>query len=236
MPLMVYGALYVLMVYGIYNQAGPVCAGILIFVPLAGLFYNFVVLPREEHNRKQEAILEQTRLRIECDRSDALTLYRNNHRCQICGGTNNVVAVDGKTFVKSTSSNSQRITVCEDCQVDRVSPRDFELLVGKGFTKMGYEVIHKGGPMDGGIDLLCTKPGVVAIVQCKHYHGSVGISAIRDFYGTVVHSGATKGYFVTTGSFTLTARNWIKGKPIQLVGKAQLAQVLIGDPRVEAYS
>jgi len=226
--------LYLFMVKGFFDQGNSVC-GILLFAPpLYFIYAYFVELPNlqklseEEKIRKEKERIQKERdLVNELERLDYSTLIKNGFMCSICGGGNNVIVVDSSTFVKSKERNSKRIVVCAECQIDKVSPRNFEMLVGNAFARKGYDVVHKGGTGDGGIDLICTKGEEFIVVQCKHYKGTVGISAIRDFYGTVLHSKATKGYFVTTGFFPSSSHQWVMGKPIELVAKNQLANLLV---------
>jgi restriction endonuclease Mrr len=48
---------------------------------------------------------------------------------------------------------------------------------------------------------------------------------VRDFYGALVHDGeAVRGYIVTTTFFSRAAREWTKGKPIDLVDGKKLVE------------
>lgn len=98
-----------------------------------------------------------------------------------------------------------------------LSPSDFERMVGRLFESMGYDVTATKQTGDQGVDLRLTREGEVAIAQCKRYSGTVGQPAIRDFYGTMQHEKVVRGYFVTTGVFSLAASTWAQGKAIVLV-------------------
>ena len=112
--------------------------------------------------------------------------------------------------------------------LDAISPSRFEGLVGEIFQSMGYYVQHTGGTSDEGIDLICKRESVneKIIVQCKRYQGNVGVSTVRDLYGAITHSKATKGYIVTTSDFTKPAVDFAKGKPIELINRIRLSQLL----------
>lgn len=105
-----------------------------------------------------------------------------------------------------------------------IHPHDFEKLVGELFTNMGYLVNHVGGISDGGVDLVCEKDGDKSIIQCKRYKGSVGVGIIRDFYGTLINSGVTSGFLITSGNFTKEAERWARYKPIKLIDKRTLSR------------
>ncbi len=98
-----------------------------------------------------------------------------------------------------------------------LDPEEFERLVGTVFESLGYEVRLTKRSGDEGIDLELFKGTERSIAQCKRYRGTVGQPDIRDFYGVLVHENAVRGYFVTTGNFSLAASTWAQGKPIALV-------------------
>lgn len=106
--------------------------------------------------------------------------------------------------------------------LNAMTPREFEAFVGKLFRWMGYNVSVTGASSDEGVDLFLEKEGRKAIVQCKKHEGSIGQPVVRDFYGTMVHNKANQGFIVTTGTFSLPAQTWAKGKQIHLVDGAEL--------------
>ena len=64
------------------------------------------------------------------------------------------------------------------------------------------------------------------IIQAKRYTNVVGVSAVRDLYGTLLNEGAMKGILVTTSYYGNDAYNFAEGKPIQLINGAQLLGLL----------
>ena len=54
----------------------------------------------------------------------------------------------------------------------------------------------------------------------------MGVSAVRDLYGTLMNEGAMKGILVTTSYFGNDAFDFASGKPIQLIDGAQLLGLL----------
>jgi restriction system protein len=94
---------------------------------------------------------------------------------------------------------------------------------------MGYQVVHTGGSGDQGVDLSCWDPGTLdaeLIVQCKRYKHKVGVRPVRALYGVLVDREARAGCIVTTSDFTEPAKSWAEGKPIMLIGRHELAQLL----------
>ena len=111
-----------------------------------------------------------------------------------------------------------------------LSWQDFERLVGEAYRRQGYAVEEVGGSApDGGIDLVLRRQGQKVIVQCKRWKSAqVGVSLIREFYGVTVAERATRGIFVTTGSFTPDAVEFARGKPLELVDGPGLAALVEG--------
>lgn len=54
----------------------------------------------------------------------------------------------------------------------------------------------------------------------------VGVSAVRDLYGTTVNEGATKGILVTTADYGPDAYEFAKGKPLTLLNGSNLLHLL----------
>ena len=78
---------------------------------------------------------------------------------------------------------------------------DFEHLIRelfeKEFSVNGGEVKVTQASRDGGVDAVAFDPdpirGGKIVIQAKRYTNTVGVSAVRDLYGTVLNEGATKG-------------------------------------------
>jgi restriction system protein len=58
------------------------------------------------------------------------------------------------------------------------------------------------------VPLDLARPGLRAIVQCKHWRHPVGPAVIRDLYGTLLHTGADLGILVTTSTVSQSARRF----------------------------
>lgn len=75
-----------------------------------------------------------------------------------------------------------------------LSPTDFEILVANLFSKMGLDTKLTRASRDGGVDAIAfdTRPvlGGKVVIQAKRYRDTVGVSAVRDLYGTMINEGA----------------------------------------------
>lgn len=112
--------------------------------------------------------------------------------------------------------------------------RDFENLIREifeqEFNSNGGEVKITQASRDGGVDAIAFDPdpirGGKIVIQAKRYTNVVGVSAVRDLYGTVMNEGAIKGILVTTSNFGSDAYNFADGKPITLMNGANLLHML----------
>ena len=122
-----------------------------------------------------------------------------------------------------------------DTQIDldsirAMSWKDFELLVGEGFRRLGYLVEERGGAApDGGVDLVLRKGCATTLVQCKQWRAKqVGVSTVRELYGVMIAEKADDALLVSCGTFTPDTVAFAHGKPIGLLdGQALLELVKV---------
>jgi restriction system protein len=111
---------------------------------------------------------------------------------------------------------------------------DFEHLIRElfeqEFASNGGEVKVTRARSDGGVDAIAFDPdpirGGKIVIQAKRYTNTVGVSAVRDLYGTVMNEGATKGILVTTSDYGSDSYNFAKDKPITLLNGNNLLSLL----------
>lgn len=126
------------------------------------------------------------------------------------------------------------------CQLDNSTNlasmdwEDFEYLIReifeKEFSSCGGEVRVTQASRDGGVDAIAFDPdpirGGKIVIQAKRYTNTVGVSAVRDLYGTVMNEGATKGILVTTADYGPDAYTFVKEKPLTLLNGSNLLFLL----------
>jgi restriction system protein len=111
---------------------------------------------------------------------------------------------------------------------------DFEHLVRDLFEREfgihGAQVKVTRASRDGGVDAMAFDPDPIRggkfIIQAKRYTNVVGVSAVRDLYGTMIAEGATKGILVTTAHYGAEAYTFAKDKPIVLLDGSNLLHLL----------
>ncbi|MBV8450897.1 MAG: restriction endonuclease, partial [Deltaproteobacteria bacterium] len=119
-----------------------------------------------------------------------------------------------------------------------LNPREFESLITNLFTRMGLESRQTRPSRDGGVDCVAYDPrpifGGKVVIQAKRYKNTVGVSAVRDLFGTVQNEGASKGILVTTSGFGRASFEFANGKPLELLDGSNLLYLLKEHAGIEA--
>lgn len=111
---------------------------------------------------------------------------------------------------------------------------DFEHLVRElfemEFARNGGEVRVTQASRDGGVDAIVFDPdplrGGKIVIQAKRYTNTVGVSAVRDLYGTVINEGANTGILITTSDYGHDSYEFAKDKPLKLLNGGHLLALL----------
>ena len=109
----------------------------------------------------------------------------------------------------------------------------FEVLVrdlfSKEFSGEGVDVKVTQASRDAGVDAIIFDPDPIKggkfVIQAKRYNNVVGVSAVRDLYGTVMNEGAVKGILVTTSTYGKDSIEFAKDKPLTLLSGAELVHM-----------
>ena len=120
-----------------------------------------------------------------------------------------------KRFVETYNVSNQ---LNDSTNLAAISWEDFEHLIRElfenEFSSNGGEVKVTQASRDGGVDAVAFDPdpirGGKIVIQAKRYTNTVGVSAVRDLYGTVMNEGATKGILVTTADYGPDAYEFAK--------------------------
>lgn len=132
-------------------------------------------------------------------------------------------------WVTADSTGSVHIDV-RGVPLLEMNPDTFEQLVTELMRRMGLRVQHTGMSGDGGVDCIAfdDRPvvGGQVIIQVKRYANTVNPSMVRDLFGTLHASGASKGVLITTSGFGPESRQFAQGKPLELIDGVQLDSLL----------
>ena len=129
---------------------------------------------------------------------------------------------------------SREVTTNEGMNLAAMDWEEFEHLVRQlfelEFSKNGGEVRVTQASRDGGVDAIIFDPdplrGGKIVVQAKRYTNTVGVSAVRDLYGTVINEGANSGILITTSDYGHDSYEFAKDKPLKLLNSGHLLALL----------
>ena len=130
--------------------------------------------------------------------------------------------------------SSHNVEIDDSVNLASMNWEDFEHLIReifeKEFSSNGGNVKVTQSSRDGGVDAIAFDPdpirGGKIVIQAKRYTNVVGVSAVRDLYGTVLNEGATKGILVTTSDYGSDSYNFAKDKPLTLLNGSNLLHLL----------
>ncbi len=102
----------------------------------------------------------------------------------------------------------------------------FEKFCAALLTADGFAVERKGGAQpDGGVDLIVTKDGGRALIQCKHWRTwTVQERVVREMLGSMTHHGVRQGAIYTLKGWTEPAARFAAEHDITLVNGDELAK------------
>ncbi|GAC1374125.1 MAG: restriction endonuclease [Ktedonobacteraceae bacterium] len=119
-----------------------------------------------------------------------------------------------------------------------LTPSEFESLITNLFQRMGLETRQTQASRDGGVDCVAYDPrpifGGKVVIQAKRYKNTVGVSAVRDLYGTMQNEGASKGILVATSGYGKASYEFADGKPLELLSGSNLLYLLKEHAGIEA--
>ena len=76
--------------------------------------------------------------------------------------------------------------------------------------------------------------GGKVVIQAKRYKNTVGVSAVRDLYGTMQNEGASKGILITTSGYGKSSFEFASGKPLELLSGSNLLFLLAEHAGIDA--
>jgi hypothetical protein len=115
------------------------------------------------------------------------------------------------------------MTLADDLR--RMSGYEFERWVADLFSRAGFSVELTPASGDHGVDLWASSDDHLIAVQCKRWDAPVGEPIVRDLYGSMTAAEAQFGCLITTGSVTVQAEQFARGKPICLIEFDALMEV-----------
>lgn len=151
-------------------------------------------------------------------------------RCAICKSelAHQSGPVSRTATQRSPGQRSPRRAARRTINLYGLSPREFETFVCSLYRRMGFDVQQTPFVNDFGRDAVASKDGKTYLIECKRYRPtrSVGRRDLQIFHSAIVDAGAERGFFVTTGKFKKTAREFVRMKDIDLIDGPALIALL----------
>jgi len=110
--------------------------------------------------------------------------------------------------------------------------RYFEELCSEYYKEKGYETKLTRFGADGGVDINLFKESYslnkpYGIVQCKAWNtNKIGVKPIRELYGVMAAEQTPLGIFITSGAFTIEAKDFSKNKNLKLISGIELLNLI----------
>jgi len=113
-------------------------------------------------------------------------------------------------------------------KLKQMKPDKFEDFIAVLFRRLGYQTHRVGDSDDSGVDVTAKKDDTIHYIQGKKHKGSkVTLSDIRSFYNRVADNPTSgRSIFITTNIFTTEARDFAKGKSIEIIDSAKLTELI----------
>ncbi len=108
-----------------------------------------------------------------------------------------------------------------------ISGPDFENLLYRLFSAMGYAVQKTGKTGDQGGDLIANMSGQRIVIQAKRYTGTVGNAAIQEAVAAKKYYDCNRIMVATNSSFTREAIELAKVNDVELISGAKLSELLL---------
>ncbi|HAS84832.1 MAG TPA: hypothetical protein DCS23_02015 [Candidatus Yonathbacteria bacterium] len=103
---------------------------------------------------------------------------------------------------------------------------EFENLVARLYSAMGYASKRVGGSGDQGADVIANKNGESILIQAKCYQDPVDNKAVQQAVAGRVHYGCTRAVVITTSYFTQGAIALAKSNSVELIDGGLLKRKL----------
>jgi restriction system protein len=128
------------------------------------------------------------------------------------------------------TKSRRRGLVAQSASLDALqalSWRQFEQLCAEAYRRRGYSVAETARGADGGVDLVLRRADQRIFVQCKHWSvARVDVRRVRELFGVMHSEAATGGILICSGTYTSAAREFARGKAIELVDGPGLLKLL----------
>lgn len=132
------------------------------------------------------------------------------------------IAIDD--FEKMLRRPTHKSVTIDD--VDLMTGEEFEALVARIFTCLGYDAVVTQATGDQGVDVIASKGGTRLGIQAKCYSGPVPNGAVQEIVAGLRYYGLNRGLVVTNNQFTSSAAKLARANNILLWDRSLLKEKL----------
>ncbi|MDD5457951.1 MAG: restriction endonuclease [Phycisphaerae bacterium] len=209
------GVIIGLIVWLLAGDAGVSPLGV-VFGPLIGLYFGSMICGRRFEslsNEKELASNERFRQAEELSRPlrEKVENYEKAQR-------------DYQLSLEKAQQDYQRRR--EQYWEESLRGVEFEEELACLYSKLGYAVEVTKGSGDDGVDLFLRNDEEVIVVQCKGHGKPIGVGAIRDLYGAMIHFEANSAVLACPSGFTAGVLKFAADKPMQLISATDLVEMM----------
>lgn len=137
----------------------------------------------------------------------------------------------GEILEKLVEERESNLTVESVTSVSKkfssLNGTEFEKLLVRLYTAMGFVVEHVGHTGDQGGDLVANRNGERLLVQAKRYEATVGNKAVQEAVAARAHYDCHKTAVVTNSTFTREAVDLARSNSVSLVPRDHLQRMLL---------
>jgi HJR/Mrr/RecB family endonuclease len=130
-----------------------------------------------------------------------------------------------KQFEKKLLAESGTLNISIQ-DIDSMNGFEFENVLAKLFTKMGYSVEQTKLSGDQGADLIIKRINKKTVVQAKRYSGNVSNKAVQEIVASIKHYKADEGMVVTNSFFTKSAIKLADTNDVSLINRNKLSELI----------
>lgn len=136
--------------------------------------------------------------------------------------------LEKKATLSKQLSQTEANSVFEIVSRYEESPVGFEHFCADIFRQLGYKAEVTPPANDGGYDILLSRDGETAIMECKCYAANhkIGRPALQKLVGANSSMRASQMWFVTTSSFSAPAAAYGKEQGIQMIDGKRLLELI----------
>lgn len=136
--------------------------------------------------------------------------------------------LEKKATLSKQLSQTEANSVFEIVSRYEESPAGFEHFCADIFRQLGYKAEVTPPANDGGYDILLSRDGETAIMECKCYAANhkIGRPALQKLVGANSSMRASQMWFVTTSPFSAPAAAYGKEQGIQMIDGKRLLELI----------